>query len=180
MTISSGDIRPLLMPVGEVMMRRASRRIEMFPSVEATKPRPWIQRPAVQISRRCSSSDFSAPGVIGSASMRQGRPIMASRDLPPQNRFPVPRNIREACRLCLSSGIKSAFLQGVGNAFDRQHVGGNSIIDVMNFRVLYHFLEAPFDNIFQTLVDFPFAPEISLTVLDPLEITHRNAAGVGE
>ena len=66
-TRSSGVIIPFEILVGEVNTRRGSRRSEMFPSVEATYPRAWIHRPTTQMSRRCSSSVFNAPGDIESA-----------------------------------------------------------------------------------------------------------------
>src|SRR5712664_1132477 len=180
MTISSGDIKPLLMPVGEVRMRRGSSRTEMFPSVEATKPRPWIHRPAVQISRRCSSSDFTVPGEMVSASMRQGRPIIASLGPQPQDAaLPSGYNRVRGSRV-LPSGIKSALFQSERYAVNRKHICGDSVVNPMSFRVKHNFLKAVFNYLLQPLVDFPFSPEISLAVLDPFKIAHRHAAGIGE
>src|SRR5271166_6358808 len=68
-TRSSGLIMPLQMAVGDVKIREESRRTEIFPSVAATKWRAYTHLPAVQISRRCSSSVFRFPGVMGSPTM---------------------------------------------------------------------------------------------------------------
>jgi len=55
MTISSGDIKPLLMTVGEVRMRCESRRTEMFPSVEQRN------RGRESNGRPCKSRDGARP-----------------------------------------------------------------------------------------------------------------------
>src|ERR1700686_4394403 len=115
-----------------------------------------------------------------SASMGQGRPIIAGpRSLLRDSARP-PGNIRIRCRQFLPSGIESAFFQSERYGIDRKHIRGDPVVDTVSFRVTHHFLKASLDNILQTLVDFPFAPEISLAVLDPPKIAPRHAAGIGE
>src|SRR6266852_8955263 len=58
------------MQVGVVRTLPSSRRTEMLPSQATMCPRSYIQRPAMQISRRCCSSLFACPdksesGVTG-------------------------------------------------------------------------------------------------------------------
>src|SRR6266550_4531365 len=49
------------MHVGVVRTLPSSSRTEIFPSQATMCPRSYIQRPAIQISRRCCSSLFAWP-----------------------------------------------------------------------------------------------------------------------
>src|SRR5712692_35649 len=159
MTRSSGVIMPLLMAVGEVSTRCGSSRTEMLPSVEATKPRPWIQRPTVQTSRRCSSSLFTWPGEMDSGSMLGG-----------------PTSVG-VCRNPLL-GVNPAELQRKRDAVNRQHVRGDAVVHVMRVGIAHHFVEAVLNDVLQAPVDLVFAPEKPLPVLHPFEVADGDAARI--
>ncbi len=76
------------------------------------------------------------------------------------------------------SGINAPLLERERDSVDREHVGGNPVIHFMSFRVAHNFVETAFKNILQAVVDFFLAPEKSLAILHPLEVTHCDAAGV--
>ena len=50
----------------------------------------------------------------------------------------------------------------------------------LRLRVAYHFVEAVLHDIFEPLVDLTLAPEETLAVLHPLEITDGDTAGIGQ
>ena len=77
-------------------------------------------------------------------------------------------------------GVDAAQLQRAGHAIDRQHVGGDTIIHPVRFRVAHHFIEAVLHHVLQALVHFALAPEKALAILHPLEIADGDAAGIGE
>ena len=66
----------------------------------------------------------------------------------------------------------------VGDPIDRQHVGGDAVVDAMIFGVLDHVIEAGDHNVFQPLVDHFLFPEIAHAVLNPLEVAAGHPAGV--
>src|SRR5882757_8354778 len=78
------------------------------------------------------------------------------------------------------SGINSALFQRECDPIDRQHIGRNPVVDLMGFRVTHNLLETMLNDVLQSLVHFFLAPEKSLAVLHPLEITHCHSAGVGQ
>src|ERR1700688_4320575 len=98
---------PLLMAVGEVRTRRESRRTEIFPSVEATNAREWIHRPTVQISRRCSSSDFTVPGEMESAFIVEGWLFASSLFPQSSGQAPFSSNLWTGRDIVHLSGVNS-------------------------------------------------------------------------
>src|SRR3984893_6131346 len=104
------------------------------------------------MSRRCSSSDFTAPGEMESASMSQGRPIIAGFCPLLQVSARPPGNIRECCRQFLLSGIKSALFQRESYALDREQIGADPVVDGVRLRKTYHYLKAALDSILQRLI----------------------------
>src|SRR5579872_4324112 len=77
-------------------------------------------------------------------------------------------------RLC----INSALLQCKSNAIDGQHIRGNAIIYSVALGVAHDFAETMLDDFLESCIHFGFAPKISLAILHPLEITHRDPSGV--
>src|ERR1700736_1545471 len=61
-TRSSGDRRPLFIHVGVLRIVPLSNRTERLPSQATMYSRSYIQRPAMQISRRCWDSLLEWPG----------------------------------------------------------------------------------------------------------------------
>src|SRR2546421_10480617 len=77
-------------------------------------------------------------------------------------------------------GINTAKLEGAGDPVDGQHIGGNAVVDFVQFRKAHYFIKSIFHHVEETLVHFALAPEKALAVLDPFEIADGNAAGVSE
>jgi len=78
------------------------------------------------------------------------------------------------------SGVDAAQFQSRSHTVNRHHVGGNAVVDAVEFGVANHFVEGAIHNVKEALVDFALAPEEALAVLHPLEVAHRNAAGIPE
>src|SRR5215469_13464415 len=166
MTRSSGDIMPLLRQVGVVRMRSPSRRTEMFPSPATMWPRSYIQRPTMQMSRRCCSSDraFSSvdesegteyrllPGTLATSQSLSGQAHLKARRKSTLRRAESQEKIKHICR--------------------------DAVIDAMDFLIAHHLVECAFHYVQQPLINFTLAPEKPLAVLDPLEVAHRNAPGI--
>src|SRR5208337_2942661 len=55
-----------------------------------------------------------------------------------------------------------------------------AVVHVVSFRIADNIVEALGQNAVQLFVDDRFLPEIALTVLNPLEVRSRHAAGVGQ
>src|SRR5579863_8128441 len=97
------------------------------------------------MSRRCSSSDFMAPGEMESAIIGCGRlnlTFLFSR------LSGKPRDSRSPGRgrdIVLLSGVNSTFLQRKSDPVDCQHVGGNPVIHLMSLGVAHDFLETAFN-----------------------------------
>src|SRR5271165_3746004 len=72
--------------------------------------------------------------------------------------------------------VDAALLDGERNAIDRQHIGGDAVVDVVGFGVTDHILEAVAQDGFKLLVDDGFFPEVALAILHPLEVAGRHAA----
>src|SRR5271166_6161447 len=70
--------------------------------------------------------------------------------------------------------------QSGGHAVNRQHISSNAVIYLVGFGVADHFVKRAFHYVQEPLVDFAFAPEESLAVLNPFEIADGDAAGVAE
>src|ERR1700730_14911916 len=158
MTKSSPVIMPLLSSVGDVRMRRESRRREILPSVAATYRYCEIQRPARQISRRCSSSVFSAPGDIESDCM----------------------HMPSASEIIYPSRVKPSELQGGGHSIDRYDVSGDPVVHVVSFGIPHHLIEAQLEHVLEAFVYLALAPEKALAILNPLEVADRDAARIPE
>src|SRR5579864_5752385 len=77
-------------------------------------------------------------------------------------------------------GVNSAKLEGARHAVDGQHIRRDAVVDLVRLRVTNHFIEPVFHNIEEAFVDFAFAPEEALTVLDPFEIADRHPARITE
>src|SRR5271157_424214 len=78
------------------------------------------------------------------------------------------------------SGVNAAQFQSGSHAVDRQHVSGNPVVDLVEFRIANHLVEGALHDVEKALVDFALAPEKTLAVLNPLEVTDGNAAGIAE
>ena len=81
---------------------------------------------------------------------------------------------------CADLCVDSALFGGVGYAIDREHVGCDTVVDVMRSSVRDNVVEAFGHDVVEALVDFGFGPEVAHAVLDPLEVAGGDAAGVGE
>src|SRR5437868_1481993 len=124
------------------------------------------------MSSRCCSSVFALPGKTGfvatvRSSWLEFEPFGDK----------LPRCTREitAC-IAKSLSVDAAHFQCIRHAIDGQHIRRYAIVDLVCFRVAYHFIKRIFHYIQQPFVHFTFTPEESLPVLYPLEITHSNAA----
>ena len=78
------------------------------------------------------------------------------------------------------SGVDAALFGGVGYAVDGQHVGGDTVVDVVRFGVGKDVVEARGHNVVEALIDLVLGPEVAHAVLHPLEVAGGDAAGVGE
>src|SRR5208337_1848979 len=78
------------------------------------------------------------------------------------------------------SGVDAAQFQGGSHTVNRHHVGGNAVVDAVEFGVANHLVEGAIHDVKETLVDFALSPEEALAVLHPPEVAHRNAAGIPE
>src|SRR5208283_2067796 len=78
------------------------------------------------------------------------------------------------------SGVNAAQLESGSHAVDCQHVGGNPVVDAVEFSIANHLVEGAFHHVEKALVDFALAPEKALAVLHPLEIAHGDAAGIAK
>src|SRR5712672_317765 len=178
-TKSSGASMPLFMQVGVVRMRLSSRRTDTFPSQATLKPCSYIQRPAIQISRRCCSSVLALPGKSESVDIGGHLPGSKFPFKPFGDKFSCDADgIQAVHRGTLS--VNAAHLERAGYAIDGQHVRRYSIVDLMRFGVAYHFIEGIFHNIHKALVYFALPPEKALAVLHPLEIADCNAACIAK
>src|ERR1700690_625300 len=88
-------------------------------------------------------------------------------------RFMAPKAKRK-------SGIDAAKLESLGNAVNGQHVSRDTVVDLMCLSVANDFVEGTVHHVVEAFVDFAFAPEETLTILNPFEIADGDAAGVAE
>src|SRR5882757_10577886 len=79
-----------------------------------------------------------------------------------------------------ASGVDAALFGGVGYAVDGQHIGCDAVVDVVGAGVGDDVVEAFGHDVVEALVDLGLGPEVAHAVLNPLEITGGDAAGVGE
>src|ERR1700738_5719850 len=77
-------------------------------------------------------------------------------------------------------GVNSAKLQSAGHPVDGQHVSSNAVIYFMGLGITDHLVESVFHLVEKPFVHFALAPEKTLPVLHPLEITDRHSSGVAE
>src|SRR5437762_3576163 len=68
----------------------------------------------------------------------------------------------------------------VGNAVDCQHVGRRSRIDGMGVGIATEVVEAGHHRVLQSFIDDVFPPEITHTVLHPLEVRYGDASSIRE
>ena len=78
------------------------------------------------------------------------------------------------------SGVDATQLQSRSHTVNRQHIGGDAVVDAVEFGIADHLVESAIHHVEEALVDFAFAPEKALAVLNPLEVTHGDAAGIPE
>src|SRR5260370_18405479 len=91
------------------------------------------------------------------------------------------RSEEETNTSCLQKlGINTAELEGAGDPVDCQHIGRDAVVDFVNTRKAYHFIEGIIHDVKEALVHLALPPEEALTVLDPFKITDGDAAGVAE
>src|SRR6185437_14261781 len=86
-------------------------------------------------------------------------------------------NIREKVFMILSPSysysalrVDSPLFDGISHAIDGQHVRRNTIVYVVQLRIMDNILKGVDHNVFQLLIDHRLFPEIALPVLDPLEV----------
>src|SRR5215469_5237449 len=87
---------------------------------------------------------------------------------------------RDLASIFSSLGVNTPLANGVGHTIDRKHVSCDAIVNVMSFGVTDDVVERRLHNGLELLVDHGFLPEVSLTVLHPLEVGSCDAAGVGQ
>ena len=114
-------------------------------------------------------------------------------------RQPACRRIRRGCRIvrfrtvkarlperrhnpdrAADSRVHPAHLRDRRHAVDRDDVGCRSQVGLVFDRRLQHVVEGFHHLRLEPLVHFLLFPEISVAILDPLEVGGRDAAGVGE
>ena len=78
------------------------------------------------------------------------------------------------------SRVNPAKLQSHCHAVNGQHIGGNAVVDVVEFGIANDLVESALHDVQKTFVDFTLTPEESLAVLNPFEIADGNAAGVSK
>src|SRR6266852_582793 len=101
--------------------------------------------------------------------------------MPPADPHSSGSSGKETNTSCLQKlGINSAELEGAGDAVDGQHIGRNAIVDLVHLREAHYFIEGIVHDVEEALVYFALAPEETLAILDPLEITDRDSPGVAE
>src|SRR5262245_4977829 len=74
--------------------------------------------------------------------------------------------------------VNATHPRDVSDPVDRQHIGGDAVVNAVIFGVLDHVVEAGDHNVFQPLVDHFLFPEIAHAVLNPLEVAAGHPSGV--
>src|SRR5258707_2682822 len=93
-----------------------------------------------------------------------------------ERRFSAPKfSLRCSCLR-----VNSAHADGMRHAIDCQHVCGNAVVDAVRFRETHHIGKRFAQDEIQLLIDNFVRPEVTLTVLHPLEVRRSDAAGVGQ
>src|ERR1039457_3909955 len=77
-------------------------------------------------------------------------------------------------------GVNAALADSVRYAVNRQHVSGDTIVDVVSLGITDHIFEGRLHDGVELLVDHRLFPEITLPVLHPLEIRSGHAPGIGQ
>src|SRR6266702_7491649 len=72
-------------------------------------------------------------------------------------------------------GVNATLADGIRHPVDRQHIRGDAVVHVMRLRVANHIFERRLHDGVELLVDHRLFPEVSLTVLHPLEIRSGDA-----
>ena len=80
----------------------------------------------------------------------------------------------------MTLGVDTALLGGIGDAVNREHIGGDAVVDVVGLRVGDDVAEALGHDVVESLVYLGLGPEVAHAILYPLEVAGGNAAGVGE
>src|ERR1700761_2821422 len=78
----------------------------------------------------------------------------------------------------LESGVDSALLDGESDPVNRQHVSRDPVVDPVRFGVANHVSEALSQDVLELLIHHRFFPEITLAVLNPLEVGGGYASGI--
>src|SRR6476646_3705161 len=76
--------------------------------------------------------------------------------------------------------IDAALTNRVSHTIDGQHVGGDSVVDVVRLGVADDIFKRRLHDGVELLVHHRFLPEVSLAVLHPLEIRGGDAARIGQ
>src|SRR4051812_40911566 len=66
--------------------------------------------------------------------------------------------------------VDSALFDGECHAVDGQHIGRDAIVDAMRLGVADHLIERLHHDGLELVIDHRFLPEVSLAVLNPLEV----------
>src|SRR5437867_6316908 len=59
-------------------------------------------------------------------------------------------------------------------------LGGSTHADLVLLRKVMDFLEAPYHDLFQLIVDFAFGPEKTLQILDPLKVRNDDPTCIAQ
>ena len=84
------------------------------------------------------------------------------------------------CSFDLALRVEPAELDGLDYATHGQEVGGLAHVDVPLLVDGVHALERLDHDLLEAVVDLVLGPEQAVQALDPLEVGHRDATGVGQ
>src|ERR1022692_1644076 len=77
-------------------------------------------------------------------------------------------------------GVDASYSCRIGDALDRHQVGTESQRHLMAISLFAHLVEGLLQDLLEADVDLVFLPEQRLQVLNPFEVRHGHATGVGE
>src|SRR5256885_3849863 len=122
------------------------------------------------MARWLSSASTPGPAWGPAISRLAPRPLCRWRASASLRRCPSARRL----------GVYASRERGLGDPADRNHVRGRAHVDLVLLGHVEHVVEGLHHYLFQARVDRGLAPEQVLEVLHPLEVAHRDAAGVAE
>src|SRR5437016_14189264 len=103
------------------------------------------------------------------------------RSLPfPKLEIKTFSRLKASFYLFFPSRVNPSHPRIVSNAVDCQHVGRRSRIDGMRVSIATEVIKAGHHRVLQSLIDDVFPPEITHTVLHPLEVRYGDASRIRE